>query len=93
MERTVDGTDEPICRPAVETQTENRMWTWCGKERDELERAAWNIYMTICKTEPGGNLGYDAGSSHQALCDNLEGWDGVGGGRKVQERGDMYTCG
>ena len=23
------------------------------------------------------------------LCDNLEGWDGVGGGRKVQEGGDM----
>ena len=23
------------------------------------------------------------------LCDNLEGWDGVGGGREVQEGGDM----
>ena len=23
------------------------------------------------------------------LCDNLEGWDGVGGGRKVQEGGDI----
>ena len=25
------------------------------------------------------------------LCDNLEGWDGVGGGRGVQEGGDMCT--
>ena len=23
------------------------------------------------------------------LCDNLEGWDGVGGGMEVQEGGDM----
>ena len=23
------------------------------------------------------------------LCDNLEGWDGVRGGREVQERGDI----
>ena len=23
------------------------------------------------------------------LCDNLEGWDGVGGGRKIQEGGDI----
>ena len=25
------------------------------------------------------------------LCDNLDGWDGVGGGREVQERGDICT--
>ena len=24
---------------------------------------------------------------HPVLCDNLEGWDGVGDGREVQERG------
>ena len=24
------------------------------------------------------------------LCDNLEGWSGVGGGREAQERGDMF---
>ena len=23
------------------------------------------------------------------LCDNVEGWDGVGGGREVQEGGDI----
>ena len=26
------------------------------------------------------------------LCDNLEGWDGVGGGREVQEGGGIYVC-
>ena len=25
------------------------------------------------------------------LCDNLEGFEGVGGGREVQERGDIYV--
>ena len=24
------------------------------------------------------------------LCDKLEGWDGVGGGRELQEGGNMY---
>ena len=32
---------------------------------------------------------YDAGSSNLVLCDNLEGWDGMGGGREVQEGGDV----
>ena len=25
-----------------------------------------------------------------ALCDNIEGWDGVGGGKEVQERGNTH---
>ena len=29
-----------------------------------------------------GNLLHDVGSSNQAPCDNLEGWDGVGGRRE-----------
>ena len=36
-----------------------------------------------------GNLLYNACSSNQVLCDYLEGWDEVGGGRDVQESGDM----
>ena len=35
-----------------------------------------------------GNWLYDTGSSTGAL-DNLEGWDGAGGGKKVQEGGDI----
>ena len=46
-------------------------------------------YTLLCVKQPAsGNLLYDAGSSNLVLCDNLEGWDGVGGGRKVQEEGD-----
>ena len=37
----------------------------------------------------GGNLLRDTGSSNPVLCDNLEGWDGVGGGREFQEGGDI----
>ena len=33
---------------------------------------------------------YDEGSSSPVLCDNLEGWHGVGGGRVVPEEND--TC-
>ena len=36
-----------------------------------------------------GNLLYDAGSSDLVLCDNLEGWDGVAGGREGLEGGDI----
>ena len=35
-----------------------------------------------------GNLLYDAGSSNPVLCDNLEGWNGMGCGREVQEGGE-----
>ena len=38
-----------------------------------------------------GNLLYAAGSSNPVLCDNLEGWDGVGGRREIQEGGDICT--
>ena len=36
------------------------------------------------------NLLYDAWNPKLVLCDNLEGWNGEGGGREVQEGGD--TC-
>ena len=42
----------------------------------------------MCKIA-SGNLLYDAGSPNPLLCDDLEGWDGVGGGRKVQQGEDM----
>ena len=46
---------------------------------DEWREWHGNIYITMCKTA-NGNL----------LCDNLEGWDGVGGGREVQ-RNETYV--
>jgi len=45
----------------------------------------------MCKIKTAsGNLLYDAGSSNLVLSDNLEGYDGVGGGKEVQEVGDMW---
>ena len=41
------------------------------------------------KETASGNVLYDAGSSNLVLCDNLEGWDGEGGGTEVQEEGDI----
>ena len=35
---------------------------------------------------------YDAGSLNPVLCDSLEGWDGEGGGREVQEAGGICMC-
>ena len=37
-----NGTDDPICRRALETQTwRTDLWAWCGKERlGEIERIA-----------------------------------------------------
>ena len=41
------------------------------------------------KARAGGNSLCDSGSSNPALCDNLEGWDEVGGRREVQAGGDI----
>ena len=57
MESGKDGTDEPICRAAMETQTENRLMDTAGKGR----RSGWEVwregesnmetYITICKID------------------------------------------
>ena len=37
-----------------------------------------------------GNFPYAAGSSKSVLCDSLEGREGGGSGRKVQEQGNTH---
>ena len=32
---------------------------------------------------------YDVGNPKPVLCDNLEGWEGEGDGKRVQEGGDI----
>ena len=59
-----------------------------------IERVAWNIYITICKTDSQWELAVRLRKLKQGLCINLEGWDGVGDGREVQKGGEyMYTYG
>ena len=36
-----------------------------------------------------GDIFKSSGSQKPVVCDNLEQWDGVGGGRDVQEGGDL----
>ena len=49
----------------------------------------WNIYITVYKIDSSGNWLYDARSSNPVFCDNVEGWNGTGGGREVQEGGEI----
>ena len=39
--------------------------------------------LQYVKQRASGNLPYDTGNPKPVFCDNLEGWDGVGGGREV----------
>ena len=48
----------------------------------------------VVKKRSSKNSLYDAGSSNLALCDNLEGWDGMEDKREVLRRREhMYTYG
>ena len=47
-------------------------------------------YMTICKLGGQGEFSVCLRKLKQGLCINLEGWDGEGSRREVQERG--HTC-
>ena len=48
-------------------------------------------YITICKTDSQWEFAVWLRKLKQGLCINLEGQDGVGDGREVQEGGDIYT--
>ena len=45
-------------------------------------------YNTICKTDSQREFAVWLRKLKQGLCINLEGWDGEGGDRGVQEGGD-----
>ena len=45
-----DGTDESICKAAMEMQTQQTdFWPWRRRRRDELREQQRNISITICK--------------------------------------------
>ena len=50
--------------------------------------------LPYVKQIASGNLLYDARTSEQVLCDNLEGWDGVGVGGKFKREGTYvyHSC-
>ena len=48
-------------------------------------------HITICKIDSQWELAVCLRELKQGLCINLEGWDGEGDGREVQEGGDICT--
>ena len=63
----------------------------CGHSRRQIERVTLTcVHYHMQSSIASGNLLYDAGSSNPVLCDNPEGWDGVGGRKEIQEGGDIY---
>ena len=46
-------------------------------------------YITICKIDSQWEFAVWLRKRKQGLCISLEGWDGVGDGREVQEGGDI----
>ena len=46
-------------------------------------------YITICKIDSQWEFAVWLRELKQELCNNLEGWDGEGGGREVQRGGDI----
>ena len=47
-----------------------------------IEGVAWTLHITICKTESQWEF------AQTLLCESLEAWDGVGGGKEVHQGGD-----
>ena len=50
-------------------------------------------YITICKIDSQWEFAVWLRELKLGLCNNLEGWDEKEDGKKVQERGHMYTNG
>ena len=48
-------------------------------------------YITICNTDSQREFAVWLRKGKQGLCINLEGWDGEGDERGVQEVGDTWT--
>ena len=48
------------------------------------------IYITISKIDSQWEFAVCLRELKPGLCDNLEGWDGVGGGREALEGGDIH---
>ena len=74
----------PVCRAAVEMQwrcRQNRLVDTEGKERAGwMERVAWKHMHRM----QNSRWEYAVWQFRQVLCDNLDGWDGMGGRFKRQ---------
>ena len=65
-----------------------------GEERVRCMESNMETYITICKTDSQQEFAVCLRKLKQGLCINLEGWDGEGDRREVQNGGDItYTYG
>ena len=83
-----DGTKGFIYRAAVQKQTQRTdLWTQGLGRREKakcMERVTWKLTFRYVKQIANGNLLYDSGNSNMGCGNNnLEGWDGEGGGREA----------
>ena len=51
------------------------------------------MYITICKIDCSPGSMHETGCSGLVHWDDLEGWDGEGSGKGVQDGEHMYTLG
>ena len=76
-----------------DADTENRLVDTVGEGKGvtnkEISTEIYTLPYVKQRAGAGGNLLYDKRSSNLVLCDYLEGWDGVGSGREIQEEGDI----
>ena len=52
--------------------------------------SSMETYITVCKIDSQWEFAVWLGKFKLGLCNNLESWDGEGGGREVQEGRDIY---
>ena len=53
------------------------------------EKSSMETYTTICKVDSQGEFAVWLRKLKWGLCINLEGWDGEGYGKEVQNGGDI----
>ena len=82
---------ENVCNVSNgETDIENRLMDMGRREkRVRCMQNNMETYITICKIDSQWEFAVWLRKLKQGLCVNLEGWDGVGNGRKVQKGGDI----
>ena len=62
-----------------------------GEEGEgECMEKVMETYITICKVDSQWESAVWLRELKQGLCINLEGWNGEGDGKEVQEEGDSY---
>ena len=86
-----DGTDEPICRAAMETQTlRTYLWKWLrGREGGRYGKSNMETYITTCKIDSQWEFAVWLRELKPGLGSNLKGWNRKGDGMDVQVGGDM----